>query len=188
MTAARELDYNNRVKTKSILALLIVGLAALASACGYTMSGSGRFLTDSNILTVYIPLFKNNTTRFELDLKLTEAVIREFVSRGKVKVVQDAASADAVLDGVVNRFKASPIAYSGAASGSADRFAITITASITLRDQRTKEEVFANPSYVYKGEYQVPQGTDFESQETEKLGEIAGLFARNLVMTILEGF
>ncbi len=176
------------MKTKFALALLTAALAALAAACGYTMSGSGRFLVDSNIKTVYIPLFKNNTTRFELNQKLTEAVIREFVTRGRVKVVQEAASADAVLDGVVTGFNASPIAYSGATSGSADRFSITITASISLRDQRSKDEVFSNPSYVYKGEYQVPQGTDFESQETEKLTEIAELFARNLVMTILEGF
>jgi predicted small secreted protein len=176
------------MRTKIALAALAALLAAFASACGYTMSGSGKFLQDSNITSVYIPLFKNNTTRFEINLKLTEAVIREFVTRGKVRVVQDASQADAVLDGVVTGFGANPIAYSGSTSGSADRFAITITASITLRDQRTKEEVFSNPSYVYKGEYQVPQGTDFESQETEKLGEIAELFARNLVMTILEGF
>ncbi len=176
------------MRTKIALAALAALLAAFASACGYTMSGSGKFLQDSNITSVYIPLFKNNTTRFEINLKLTEAVIREFVTRGKVRVVQAASQADAVLDGVVTGFGANPIAYSGSTSGSADRFAITITASITLRDQRTKEEVFSNPSYVYKGEYQVPQGTDFESQETEKLGEIAELFARNLVMTILEGF
>ncbi|MBN1940355.1 MAG: LptE family protein [Candidatus Aminicenantes bacterium] len=176
------------MKASSALVLLTAALAVFSSSCGYTTSGSGLFLVNNNITTVFIPLFKNNTTRFELDLKLTEAVIREFVTRGKVKIVQDAASADAVLDGVVTGFSASPIAYSGAAQGSADRFAITISASITLRDQRTKEEMFANPSYVYKGEYQVPQGTDFESQETEKLGEIAQLFARNLVMTILEGF
>jgi len=176
------------MKTKAALAALLALSAAFVSACGYTMSGSGLFLVNNNINTIYIPLFKTNVTRFQLDLKLTDAVIQEFVTRGKVKVVQDAASADAVLEGVVTGFNSSPIAYSGSTSGSADRFAITIAVSISLRDRRTKEEVFSNPSYVYKGEYEVPQGTDFESQETVKLGEIAKLLARNLVMTILEGF
>lgn len=152
------------------------------------MSGSGRFLIDNNIRSIYIPLFKNETNRFELDLKLTEAVIKEFVSRGKVRVVADAALADAVLEGIVTGFGANPIAYSGSVSGAADRFAITITASVTLRDVRKKTEIFSNPSYVYKGEYQVLEGTDFESQETEALGPIAELFARNLVINIIEGF
>ena len=31
---------------------------------------------------IRVPLFENRTTRFELDLKLTQAVINELVSRG----------------------------------------------------------------------------------------------------------
>jgi predicted small secreted protein len=176
------------MRTKFAWAALLAATAALVSGCGYTMSGSGRFLIDADIKTIYIPLFKNSTTRFELDLKLTEAVIKEFVSRGKVKVVPNAEGADAILEGEVTGFGVNPIAYSGSVSGSADRYAITIVASITLRDLRKKVEVFSNPSYVYKGEYQVLEGTDFETQETEALGPIAELFARNLVITIIEGF
>ncbi|MHB8056172.1 MAG: LPS assembly lipoprotein LptE [Candidatus Aminicenantales bacterium] len=168
--------------------ILILGLcAAVFPACGYTLRGSGRFLADKNIKTVYVPLFKNSTTRFEIDLKLTEAVINEFVTRGGVKVVQTPEAADATLEGEVLAFGVNPIAYSGN-QGSADRYSIIISTSVTLRELKTNTVVFSNPNYVYRGEYQVEEGMDFESQETEAMSEIAELFARNLVIYILEGF
>jgi hypothetical protein len=37
-------------------------------------------------------------------------------------------------------------------------------------------------------EYEVPQGEDFETLETEAVNKVAEKFARSLVITILEGF
>jgi hypothetical protein len=133
-----------------------------------------------------IPMFKNLTTRFELDVKLTKKVIDEIVARGKVGISGDMASADAVLLGEITSFNVTPIAFSKEAS--ADRYNITIVASITLRDLVNEKVVFSNPHFVYQGEYEVPQGTDFESVESEALDSIAEKFARSLVSTILEGF
>jgi outer membrane lipopolysaccharide assembly protein LptE/RlpB len=167
--------------------VLLLLLAAFCSACGYMVRGSGRFLADRNIQSLYIPLFKNSTTRFQADLKLTEAVINEFISRGKVTTVQNAESADGVLEGEILGFDVNPIAYTGV-QGSADRYSITIRVSVTLRDVKKNTILFSNPNYAYRGEYEVPEGMDFESQETEALNEIAELFAKNLVIFIVEGF
>ena len=131
-------------------------------------------------------MFKNLTTRFELDVKLTKKVIDEIVARGKVEIIGDMTSADAVLLGEITSFSVTPIAFSRDAS--ADRYNITIVASITLRDLVNQKDVFSNPHFVYQGEYEVPQGTDFESVESEALEAIAEKFARSLVSTILEGF
>lgn len=161
--------------------------ALLASSCGYTLRGTGRFLADSGISTVYVPVFQNATTRFEIDVKLTEAVINEFVTRGSVKVVPTAEEADATLEGVVKAFGVNPVAFSST-TGSADRYNIIISTSITLRVNKTSAVIFSNPSYVYQSEYQVEEGMDFESQETEAISEIAEIYARNLVIYILEGF
>jgi len=133
-----------------------------------------------------VPMFKNLTTRFELDLKLTKKVIDEIVARGKVEISGDMTSADAVLLGEITSFNVTPIAFSRDAS--ADRYNITIIASITLRDLVNQKVVFSNPHFVYQGEYEVPQGTDFESVESGALEAIAEKFARSLVSTILEGF
>ncbi|HDJ22467.1 MAG TPA: hypothetical protein ENF17_01060, partial [Candidatus Aminicenantes bacterium] len=63
-----------------------------------------------------------------------------------------------------------------------------IVAKIILRDVTRGRIIFSNPSFVYQQEYEVPQGSDFESVETEAIAKIAERFARSLVITILEGF
>jgi outer membrane lipopolysaccharide assembly protein LptE/RlpB len=165
------------MKTKIPLILAVCGLAA---ACGYHLRGTGTFLP-SHIKTLYVPMFKNETTRFQLDLKLTQAVVNEFVSRSKVEV-----SPDAVLLGDIITFNVSPIALSS--QGAADRYNITVVAKVVLRDKVKNKIIFANPSFLYIQEYEVSEGTSFESMETEAIDQIAEKFARSLVVTMLEGF
>lgn len=153
--------------------------------CSYHLRGTGSSLP-SHIKKISIPMFKNLTTRFELDLKLTRSVIDEIVARGKVEISADKESADAVLLGEIISFSVNPIAFSGQAT--ADRYNITVVAKIVLRDLVNQKTIFSNPSYVYMEEYEVPQGEDFETLETEAVNKVAEKFARSLVITILEGF
>jgi outer membrane lipopolysaccharide assembly protein LptE/RlpB len=153
--------------------------------CGYQLRGTGSFLPP-NIKTVSVPMFKNMTTRFELDVKLTQSVIDELVARGKVEVTGDTERADAILAGEISAFNVNPIAFSD--QNTADRYNITIVAKIVLRDVANQKVIFSNPSYVYQDEYEVPQGTSFETWETQALSKVAEKFARSLVSTLLEGF
>lgn len=168
---------------------LFLGLAAVVlslSACGYRLRGMGTFLP-AYIKTVSVPMFRNLTTRFQLDLKLTQAVIDEIISRGKVSVVTDNSKADALLSGEILAFNVAPIGFTPG-KATADRFNIYVVAKIILRDNVHKKVIFANPTYTYQEEYEVPEGSDFESQESQALDKIAVKFARQLVITILEGF
>jgi hypothetical protein len=133
-----------------------------------------------------IPVFKNLTTRYELDLKLTRAVINEMVTRGKVSVEADAAKADAVLEGEVASFTATPVAFTGQTR--ADRYTIRVTARVVLRDRATQKALFSNPAFIYVEEYEVPPGRDFDSVQAEAIDRVAEKFARSLVVAILEGF
>lgn len=153
--------------------------------CGYYLRGTGSFLP-SHIKTVNIPMFKNSTTRFELDLKLTHSVIDELVARGKVEIAKDVKSADAVLIGEIVSYRAIPIAVSREAS--ADRYNIIVVTSITFKDLVTNKVIFSNPNFRYQTEYEVPEGTDFETMESEALDSIAIKYARSLVTNVLEGF
>jgi hypothetical protein len=135
---------------------------------------------------VSVPVFKNLTTRFELDVKLTRAVIDELVARGRVRIAADAATADAVLEGEITGFSARPIAFSR--GNQADRYAITVTAKVVLKERDAVKPLFANPAFVYQQEYEVPSGSSFESLQTEAIDRIAEKFARSLVVSILEGF
>ena len=131
-------------------------------------------------------MFSNLTTRFELDVKLTEKIRDEFVARGRVELTGDEDTADAILIGEITAFNATPIAFSGKTT--ADRYNITIVTKIVLRDLVNKKVVFSNPNYLYQQEYEVPEGTDFETVQTEAIETVAERFARSVISTILEGF
>ena len=165
--------------------VLLFMVCLLFLQCGYHLRGTGSSLPP-HIEVLSIPMFANRTTRFELDLKLTQQVIDEMVARGKVEITDDANSAAAVLIGEILRFQANPIGFGEDAT--ADRYNISIVAKVVLRDVVQKKVIFSNPHFVYQGEYEVPEGTDFESVETEAIDEMAAKFARSLVVAILEGF
>jgi outer membrane lipopolysaccharide assembly protein LptE/RlpB len=165
--------------------LLVAAIAAAAAGCGYRLRGTGSSLPPG-IRTVSVPVFKNLTTRYELDVKLTRAVIDELVARGKVAVGADPAAADAVLEGEITGFTANPVGFTG--TGQADRYTLTVTAKVTLKERATAKALFTNPAFIYQQEYSVPPGSSFESVQTEAIDKIAGKFARSLVVSILEGF
>ena len=167
---------------KMILLFVVCGLCL---QCGYHLRGTGSFLPP-HIKVINIPMFANRTTRFELDLKLTQGVIDEMISRGKVEITDELDGADAVLIGEILRFHANPIGFGEDAT--ADRYNISIVAKVILRDLVQEKVIFSNSSFVYQGEYDVPEGVDFESLETEAIDEMAIKFARSLVVSILEGF
>lgn len=160
-------------------------LCLVSFQCGYYLRGTGSSLPP-HIEALNIPMFTNRTTRFELDVKLTQSVIDEMVARGKVEITADADAADAVLLGEIIAFRATPIGFGQEMT--ADRYSITIVAKVLLRDLVQKKVIFSNPSFIYQGEYEVPEGADFETVETEAVNEISDKFARSLVVAILEGF
>jgi len=153
--------------------------------CGYHLRGTGSALPP-NIKKVDVPMFKNLTTRFDLDVKLTQSVISELVSRGKVEVTSESAGSDALLAGEITSFNVNPIAFSD--QDTADRYTITVTAKVVMRDLANRKILFSNPSFVYQEEYEVPAGTSYETWETEAIDKVAEKFARSLVSTLLEGF
>lgn len=166
-------------------AALLAAASFLLAGCGYRLRGTGSSLP-SRIRTVSVPVFKNLTTRFELDVKLTRAVIAELVARGKVRVVSDPAAADAALEGEITGFTAQPIGFG--AGRQADRYNVIVTAKVALREKGAAEPLFADPSFVYQQEYEVPTGAGFESLQSEAIDKIADKFARSLVVSLLEGF
>ena len=68
---------------RSTLSLLLALVVWNTASCGYSLIGTGSFLPDY-IQTVAIPTFANTTPRFEVEVRITDAVTREFVSRGTV--------------------------------------------------------------------------------------------------------
>ncbi len=66
----------------------VIGLAAvfLVSSCGYHFSGTGAVVPEG-LKTISIPVFFNGTNEPYIDVEVTQAVVEEFMTDGRLKVV-----------------------------------------------------------------------------------------------------
>jgi outer membrane lipopolysaccharide assembly protein LptE/RlpB len=167
---------------KYIVWLLVVSSLV---ACGYQLRGKGSFWPPG-LKKICLPVFKNSSGRFELDLKLTRSLVNELVARTGVTIVADQKQADGLLLGEILSFKVQPIAFS--AAGIATRFKITVITSIVFTDLINQRVIFQDENFIYTEEYEIPEGLDFETMENRALDQMAEKFARQLVVSLVEGF
>lgn len=92
-------------------ALLLAGLAALA--CGYTPVRYADALGDAK--TAAIVGLRNDTFEPGLDSLVADALAREFLRRGALRMVEDPARADVVISGAVARLDVSRKSFSSIA-------------------------------------------------------------------------
>ncbi len=171
---------------RALPALALIGL--VASGCGYALVGTGRQLLPATVKTVQIPTFENKTTRVELEQKVTRAVAEEFVSRGRLTLVSNAAEADVIVRGVITGFGINPVAFDS--QGRATQYQATVTAKIELVDHKNEDAVlWKNDQYYFAENYPInPDSGDTFDQESKAINEISFRFAESLVSSILEGF
>jgi outer membrane lipopolysaccharide assembly protein LptE/RlpB len=80
-------------------ALSAVLLVVVLSSCGYHTAGHVTTIP-SNVQTIAIPAFVNQTQTYKIEQTLTAAVVREMVTRTHYHVVHSSAdAADATLSG-----------------------------------------------------------------------------------------
>jgi hypothetical protein len=138
--------------------------------------------------TIAIPAFKNDTTRYRIEQRMTEAVIREFISRTKYRIVQDPAQADAVLHGEVLSVDATPMLFN-ATTGEVTTMLVTVHTKVALVDTKTQKPVYHADDMVFRQEYQI--STDVQSffqEQDPALERMSRDFASKLVANVLEGF
>lgn len=163
-------------------------LAALVLAgCGYHVAGHAAHLP-ADWKTVAIPAFQNHTTHYRIEQRFTEAVIREFLARTKYRIVQDTASADAVLRGEVLSIETTPLLFN-AATGEVTTMLVTVHAKVALQDNHTQQPVYENADMVFRQEYQISTDVNsFFEQQDPALERMSRDLASHIVSNVLENF
>jgi hypothetical protein len=173
------------------VARLLIVLASLASvSCGYALVGRGT-VVDPTIRRIGVPLFRDATARPGFDQKITSKVIEELLKRGRFDVVEEREGVDAVVDGELVRYDATPVGFSGTANGptQASRYAITLTARVRYTKTGQDEPIWANEAFTFKDEYEVGNNPEtFFDQSGQAQERLAQAFARSLVAAMLEAF
>jgi outer membrane lipopolysaccharide assembly protein LptE/RlpB len=175
---------------RSFAGFAVAALAALTSlglsGCGYHTLGAATHLPP-DVKTLAVPVFATRTDSNGTETALTEAVVREFVTRTPFRVTTNSGSdTDAVLHGTILKQAVMPLTYNAATQQSSS-FVITIVASVTLtaRDGRV---LYENKNYIYREQYQ--SSTDlptFIQEDPAAIQRLSREFARQLVADILEG-
>lgn len=169
------------------MAVILAVLVLQAAACGYHVAGRGSRLP-AEWKTVAVVALENRTTRYRIEQRLTEALVRELIARTKYRVVSNPEAADAVLTGEITGIESSAVLFD-TATGRATTMAVTVTLRVRLADRETNRPVYANDRFVFREQYEI--STDlasfFEEQEPA-LERLARDFAATLVSVLLEKF
>lgn len=174
-----------RIRRALRLSCLIAALAA--GGCGYHVAGHAAKLP-AEWKAIAVPAFTNDTTRYRVEQRFTQAVIREFITRTKYRVVQDQQSADAVLKGEVLSIETNPVLFQ-ANTGQVTTMLVTVHTKVQLIDNKTQKPVYQNDDMVFRDEYQISSDVNsFFEEQDPALDRMSRDLASHLVSDVLENF
>jgi outer membrane lipopolysaccharide assembly protein LptE/RlpB len=164
-----------------------IALLAALSGCGYHTLGSATHLP-MNVKTLSVPVFATHTESYHSETVMTEAVIREFGTRTRLRVTPSVeGDPDAVLRGTILKEQITPLTYNAATQQSSS-FLITMVVSVTLTG-RDGKVLYENKNYVYREQFQSTMDLPtFIEENPAAVERLSRNFARALVADVLEGF
>ncbi len=166
--------------------LLALAFCANLVACGYHTAGHANLLP-SDLRTIAIPAFVNQTQTYKIEQTLTSSVVQEFVTRTTYRITQDPKTADATLHGVVLSTNTTPLTYD-TKTGRASSVLVIVSMDVSLKD-RDGRVLYQNPSYTFREQYQVSQElSSFFEEDSPAFQRLSRDFARTLVSNVLEAF
>ena len=164
-----------------------VSLALMCvSGCGYHTLGAATHLP-SSVRTLSVPVFATRTEAYHTEAVMTNAVIREFAARTRLRISPDSgAVSDAVLHGTILTQTISPLTYNTTTQQSSS-YLITLVVSVTLKD-RDGKVLYENKNYTFRQQYQSTTNLATFFDESPAAEErLSREFARALVADVLEG-
>jgi Lipopolysaccharide-assembly len=187
-----------------IFALYIcVATAFLLTACGYRVGGTGSQLPPG-LKVIAVPAMKNDTTRYRIEQRMTEAVVHEFIARTKYRIVASEDSADAVLHGEITGFEAVPAVFDttptsnpsttnvptiNVTTARATTMLISVHMKVLLEESGTKRVLYKNDNYLFREPYEISTDpSKFFDEQGPALERMSRDFAARLVTDVLENF
>jgi hypothetical protein len=182
---------SNRASAHSFFPALFIGVGLLAATfpagCGYHVAGRASQLPPE-WKTIAVPAFKNDTRRYRIEQRFTQAVIREFITRTKYRIIQDETAADGVLHGEVLTIETTPVLFDST-TGQVTTTLVTVHTKVLLVDNHTQKPVYQNGDMVFRDEYQISSDVQsFFEEQDPALERMSRDFAARLVSNVLEKF
>ena len=166
--------------------VVVLAACLLSAGCGYHTARHANLLP-SDLRTIAVPAFVNQTQTYRIEQTLTSSVVHEFTTRTKYRITADSGSADATLHGTVLSTYTTPLTYD-TQTGRAATVLVIVSMKVSLTD-RDGREIYQNPSYVFRDQYQISEDlSTFFEEDSPAFQRLSRDFARTLVSNILEAF
>jgi len=178
--------YNEANMVRRILGFVMVASLGAVSGCGYHTLGPPTHLPP-DARTLSVPMFATHTEAYHTETALTDAVIREFAARSRMRVTpSEGGDSDVVLHGTILNETVAPLTYNTTTQQSSS-FLITLVVSVTLKD-RDGKVLYENKNYVFRQQYQSTSDLPtFLDERPAAIDRLSRDFARALVADVLEG-
>ncbi len=171
---------------RGFLRLAVAIALGVVSGCGYHTVGAATHLPP-DARTLSVPMFATRTEAYHTEVALTDAVIREFAARSRMRITPAAGgNPDVVLHGTILNEIVAPLTYNTTTQQSSS-FLITLVISVTLND-RDGKVLYENKNYVFRGQYQSTSDLPtFLDESPAAVDRMSREFAHALVADVLEG-
>lgn len=175
-------------RPSSVVKVLLVLLMLVASSCGYHFTHVGGVVPEG-AKTIAIAAFINGTNEPYVDTEVTKAVVDEFLSDGRLKVVSPE-GADLVLKGTVTNFDLTALSYTAASY--VQQYRVSIRLNVSIEDVKTHKILWQEKGLgsVFVSSYPVTIG-DISATKIAKEAAIKTAsqdVASTLRSRVLEGF
>ena len=165
-----------------IAALAVIGLSLCG--CGYRIAGPSAAAL--KLRTLAIPTLRNSTPVFQLEQRLTRALIDTFAQRSPYRITSTEAGADAAIQGEVIELSAVPVIIGNESFGTT--FLVTLRTRLRIIDLRTSRILFRNDNFLFREQYVINADVrEFFSEINPAVDRMARDFAQSVVATVLSG-
>ena len=123
------------MRIKSVRLIIPLILVLLASSCGYHISGAGGIVPEG-VKTISVPVFFNATNEPYVDVEVTQAVVEEFMTDGRLKVVSPE-EAELALHGRIVTYEVTPLSFT--ALSYVQQYGVHLVVAASLEDLRSKK-------------------------------------------------
>jgi Lipopolysaccharide-assembly len=143
---------NNKNRRLIIRIAIICFLSSFLFACVYSFATRGENI-DNRIQKVYVQYFDNNTAQAEIENYVRTAFINQFIQNSRLKIVESAEAADAIVKGKILNLNTSPLAY-GSNSLTVEERA-TIILELTFQENESGKIIWSSKNITGTVDYTV---------------------------------
>ncbi|HQP44746.1 MAG TPA: LPS assembly lipoprotein LptE [Thermoanaerobaculales bacterium] len=180
--------YRGALMASPMRTLIVAALGLALAGCGYHLVGTANTLPEG-VSTLYVERFQNQTRYVDMDQRIDEALSLEWVRRRRLQLVDDRASSDLVLSGVILNLGLAPVRFDE--QGRATEYQMSLTTSVKLFDIRGSEPklLWEDLAFSRRNSYEVdPNAADYFDRQVLAMDQLADDYSAALVSAVLEGF